>query len=106
MQPKLKVARERLGPGEWCALALDLGRGEHKLGLELHDAGVFWRLHILRAAFGRAPDQGFGLVEIWRDCPARAELHQPGTKASLPLATHGSEASANSPKADVSSMLA
>src|SRR6185295_4574629 len=106
MQPNSKVARERLGPGEQCALAFALGRGEHELRFELHDPGVLRRLHILRAAFGCAPDQGFGLVEIWRDCPARAELHQPGTKASLPLATHGSEASASSPKADVSSMLA
>src|SRR5262245_20366581 len=106
MQPNSKVARECLGPDERCALALALGHGEHELGLESHDPGVLRRLHILRAASGCAPDQGFGLFEIWRDCQARAELHQPGTKASLPLAAHGSEASASSPNADVSSMLA
>jgi hypothetical protein len=67
MQPNAKLARERPSPGERRARAFALRGHEHKLGLELHDPGVLGRLHILRAAFGRAPDQSFSLIEIRRD---------------------------------------
>src|SRR5262245_4612668 len=95
MKKNAELRSERAEPCKRRARLLGLCRFEYALGLELHQRGILWCLHIGGAAFRRAADERLGAPRIGIGVAAGTKLHQCGAETFFGCEGHDSLPASN-----------